>query len=79
MHNTCITRAITPVQSRLVARTEPGAVVAVELIVERDVIAPGRVFLKYLLASVDWPAAIFTFEGDARREISSAGLIEIHR
>src|SRR6516164_444932 len=64
----------------LVARTKASPVVAVEVFVERDVIAPIRVFLKYLLASVDWTAAVFVFQEDAAEPARDflRDLIKIH-
>ena len=44
--------------SRLVARAQPGSIVAVEVRVEHQVVTPVRVFLKLLGASVDRPLAV---------------------
>ena len=43
--------------ARLVAGAEPGAVVAVEILVEQDVVAPVRIVLELLGAAVDRPPA----------------------
>src|SRR5262245_45070485 len=53
--------------SRLVARTEPGAVVAVEVLVEQHEIAPVRILLELLDPSVDRPPALRVSEEDARQ------------
>src|SRR5262245_56709498 len=50
--------------SGLVGRTEPGAVVAVEVLVERQVALPRRVCLELLRAAVDGAPAIRTREPD---------------
>ena len=42
----------------LVAGAEPCSIVAVEILVEQDQVAPVRIFLEFLCASVDRPTAI---------------------
>src|SRR5215472_14887823 len=42
----------------LMARSQAGAVVAVEVLIERDAIAPVGVFLKLFGSSVHWPATV---------------------
>ena len=50
-------RAMTPV-SGLVARTETGPVVAVEVLVEQEIIAPVRVLLKLPGFPIDRPPTL---------------------
>src|SRR6185436_21196523 len=44
-----------PCPSGLVVCTETGSIVAVEILVEKDVIAPMRVLLESCQSSIDWP------------------------
>jgi hypothetical protein len=44
---------------------EAGSVVAVEVFVELDIIAPVRIFLKFLFAPIYRPVAVFTFQENA--------------
>jgi hypothetical protein len=37
------------------ARTEAGTIVAMEILVEKKIIAPVRVLLKLSTLSIDWP------------------------
>src|SRR5437773_411577 len=55
-----------PRPSRLVARAEAGAVVAVEVLVEEDEVAPVRVLLELLAAAVDRAAAVAPAQEDVR-------------
>ena len=60
--------------ARLVAGPKPGPVVAVEILVEQQAIAPVRIVLELRRSSVDRPTAIRAFRKmfDSRRAISSA-------
>src|SRR6266540_4103129 len=51
--------------SRLVARAEAGPVVAVEVLVEQEQVAPVRVLLKLARPPVDRPPALAVAEKDA--------------
>ena len=55
---------MTPGPAGLVARAKAGAVVAVEVLVEEDVVAPVRVVLELLRAAVDRPAALVVAQED---------------
>src|SRR4030095_8509999 len=48
------------------ARADTSAVVAVEVFVEQDEIAPERIALEYLRAAVDGPPAVLIAQEDAR-------------
>ena len=57
-----------PGPSRLMRGTEPGTVVAVEVLVEEDEVAPVRVVLELGLSAVDRPAAARVAQQIAARE-----------
>ena len=66
---------MTPGPAGLMAGAEAGAVVAVEVLVEQDEIAPVRVFLELPRAAVDRPPAVLVAQEDAApagAQISSA-------
>src|SRR5271157_2484301 len=46
----------------LVTRPQPGAIVAMEVLVELEVVAPVRVFLELLLAAVHRTATVLTLQ-----------------
>src|SRR5207249_9209046 len=52
--------------ARLVARADAGAVVAVEVLVEQNDVAPVRVALELLRGAEDRPAAVFAAQEDPR-------------
>src|SRR5262245_60082673 len=54
-----------PSPSRLVTGPKPGAVVAVEVLIEQDEIAPVWVLLKLSRTAIDRPSAILIFQKDA--------------
>src|SRR6516225_1800842 len=54
-----------PCPSRLMAGAKPGAILAMKVLVEQDVIPPLRVFLEFLGASVNRPPVIFIAKKDA--------------
>src|SRR5688572_381322 len=55
--------------SRLVAGAQARAVVAVEILVEEEVVAPVRVLLERLRAAVDRPSPCLVLEEDAREAV----------
>src|SRR5437867_5780653 len=52
--------------ARLVARADAGAVVAVEVLIEQNQVAPVRVALELLRGAEDRPAAVFAAQEDPR-------------
>ena len=59
-----------PGPAGLVARAEAGAVVAVEVFVEQDVVAPVRIVLELLGAAVHRPPAVLVAQEDAREAVA---------
>jgi len=55
-----------PRPARLVARADAGAVVAVEVLVEEEQVAPVGIALELFSAAVDRPAAIRVAQEDTR-------------
>src|SRR4029077_3616192 len=53
--------------SGLVAGAQSGAVIAVEILVEQDVVFPVRIFLELLGTAIDGPLAVGIAEKDARQ------------
>src|SRR6187549_2184723 len=51
-----------PCPARLVTRSQPGAVVAVEVLVEEDVVLPGRIALELVDPAVTGPASVLADE-----------------
>ena len=58
--------------SGLVAGAETGAVVAVEVLVEQEEIAPVRILLELPRAAVDGPPALAVLQEDARQPAATA-------
>ncbi len=54
-----------PGPAGLVAGTQSGAVVAVEIFVEKDQVSPVGIALEFLRAAVDRPLAVFVLQEDA--------------
>ena len=61
--------------SGLVGGAEPGAVVAVEVFVERQQVVPGRVALEALRVAEDGPAAVGVVEEDADEPAAQLGVL----
>src|SRR5438876_7276154 len=59
--------------ARLVARADAGAVVAVEVLVEQNHVAPVRVALELLRVAVDRPAAVLAAPEDPREPSGELG------
>jgi hypothetical protein len=55
--------------SRLVTRSEPGAVIPMEVLVQQDMVAPVRVGLEFLGAPVDRPPAALVAQEDAGQPV----------
>ena len=72
--------ATTPGPAGLVARAEPGAVVAVEVLVEEDVVAPVGIGLELLRAAVDGSPAVLVAQEDAGEPVGDllGHLEEVH-
>ena len=70
----------TPVQACLVAGAETRAVVTVEVLIEQDEIAPGRVLLKLPRASVHRPPASLIFQENASQPVRDLlrHLVQVH-
>src|SRR5208337_2670472 len=66
--------------SRLVTRSEPGAVISMEILVEQDVVAPVRVGLEFLRSTVDRPPATLVAQEDAGQPVRDllGHLEEVH-
>lgn len=64
----------------LMAGAEAGSVVAVEVFVELDVIAPEGIFLEFALAAIDGPRAVFVLEENAGEAAGDflGDLVEVH-
>src|SRR5512135_963866 len=58
-----------PGPAGLMAGAEPGSVVAVEVFVEEDVIAPVRIALKFLRAAVDGSPALLVAQEDPAQPV----------
>src|SRR5204862_6411158 len=62
-------------------RAEPCAVIAMEVLIEQDMVAPVRILLKLLRAAVHWPAPSAVEKEDPRQAIRNllGNLEEIHQ
>src|SRR5689334_4215431 len=64
----------------LMTRAQARAVVAMEIFVKQDAVAPVRIFLDLLLAAIHWPATVLVFKEDALKAVRDlfGHLVKIH-